>query len=658
MTTVPSEPRDIKVSVAWQPPAQPNGHISSYTVYYSSMPEKDEWLQLSAMITFKEQDTQIYYIKLSGPVIGFLSTPAQYRLPQYIHGNGHIPSNGNGHAHHPGNLEGSFITGDYELDTYTPMLPENEQSDSKGGGTGNVILTPNGAKLNGFLPLKKNGLHNGRHNGHMKSFGNPLYSEETKGLIAEMLSGSPRTSCLPVTMGDERFTRSHCEDSGSLDNIDNSSTEGVLQDAPQEVLCGERAELDSGEGSWSYSSSDRNSTGYINSVPHSDMIDAGESVVFCGDSGVHVPTDGEGLIGLDECDGHFEGHGCYVSGQGDERGHGEVRSYGDGHGSVGNVRLMYSAVIDGRLPEQRTVWNVRGGDAAMSSFKPSVVTDGSGGSSHHVDLKHQADDRFAHTMAGDTASPVKDIPQSTPTSVTRKDTSNHRDTDFRESRQEANQKSAAPLLVQSDVGMLVRVQAPASRGVDIYQESHSFSPGTTLPQLPQLRVSTSLSPSQVGSHTPESVRGLGPHLTSPTYSVISCNGSIPSSVASHSSQNVRSDGVHESSRRPRLEENHSNLRNSVPLQVKQKNRSVKSSAQGYVQGGMPIESSSGVQQVAPMARISPSFVHGGVSTSESGEGVSSREVTVHCERDTTTLPQETVLSGNRVFSHAVLDAEM
>ena len=79
MTTVPSEPRDIKVmtvqpgqvSVAWQPPAQPNGHISSYTVYYSSMPEKDEWLQvvrngsqLSAMITFKEQDTQIYYIKV------------------------------------------------------------------------------------------------------------------------------------------------------------------------------------------------------------------------------------------------------------------------------------------------------------------------------------------------------------------------------------------------------------------------------------------------------------------------------------------------------------------------------------------------------------------------------------------------------------------
>ena len=38
----------------------------------------------------------------------------------------------------------------------------------QGGGGGNVILTPNGAKLNGFVPLKKNGVRNGQnHNGHM-----------------------------------------------------------------------------------------------------------------------------------------------------------------------------------------------------------------------------------------------------------------------------------------------------------------------------------------------------------------------------------------------------------------------------------------------------------------------------------------------------------
>ena len=40
----------------------------------------------------------------------------------------------------------------------------------QGGGGGNVILTPNGAKLNGFVPLKKNGMRNGQlPNGHMTS---------------------------------------------------------------------------------------------------------------------------------------------------------------------------------------------------------------------------------------------------------------------------------------------------------------------------------------------------------------------------------------------------------------------------------------------------------------------------------------------------------
>lgn len=50
----------------------------------------------------------------------------QYRF----HGNGHLPGNGNGHAHmiH----ESRIAAGEtYELDTYTPMLQENAHSDSK-----------------------------------------------------------------------------------------------------------------------------------------------------------------------------------------------------------------------------------------------------------------------------------------------------------------------------------------------------------------------------------------------------------------------------------------------------------------------------------------------------------------------------------------------
>ena len=61
-------------------------------------------------------------------------TASQNQTPQTqparFHGNGHIP--GNGHAVPA--REASHIVGQYELETYTPMLdhlPENEHSDSK-----------------------------------------------------------------------------------------------------------------------------------------------------------------------------------------------------------------------------------------------------------------------------------------------------------------------------------------------------------------------------------------------------------------------------------------------------------------------------------------------------------------------------------------------
>ena len=47
-----------------------------------------------------------------------------------FHGNGHLPGNGNGHAHVVGDVP-IVVGGDYEMDTYTPMLQENEHCDSK-----------------------------------------------------------------------------------------------------------------------------------------------------------------------------------------------------------------------------------------------------------------------------------------------------------------------------------------------------------------------------------------------------------------------------------------------------------------------------------------------------------------------------------------------
>ena len=74
-------PRDIKVqtvtpgsvSVAWEPPLEPNGKIKTYTIYYTdSLEVSDElWIHVtkngtehSAMITISDSQGQLYYFKL------------------------------------------------------------------------------------------------------------------------------------------------------------------------------------------------------------------------------------------------------------------------------------------------------------------------------------------------------------------------------------------------------------------------------------------------------------------------------------------------------------------------------------------------------------------------------------------------------------------
>ncbi|XP_052787351.1 protogenin B-like [Mya arenaria] len=377
---VPSEPQNLRVqtlengqvSVAWQPPRQPNGQIRSYTVYYTNkaVGSEQDWQRVvkngsenRAVITVTGGNSHLLYVKVqantdSGPgeitspvsvntsthtgsaktspdnrtlgiIIGVsiglfciiicviiillrnrcFGPPSQPehtssfpRSPgNHCHNNGHLPGNGNGHAHllldgvQAGSVPGGGI---YEM---APMLPENEHSDSKGGGTGNVILTPNGAKLNGFVPLsKRNGLTNGKlPNGHMTFFPihhqyspDHLYSEvpECESLMAEMLGGGG--TCLPHVAGDESRNHGRCEDSGSLDNIDASSNEDTLRDSRENIVVKHgtgTSEGDSGAGS--YTSSDRNSTGYniTGSIGHQHPGELGEGVTHCADSGLGVP---------------------------------------------------------------------------------------------------------------------------------------------------------------------------------------------------------------------------------------------------------------------------------------------------------------------------------------------------------------------------------
>ncbi|XP_045184740.2 protogenin B-like isoform X2 [Mercenaria mercenaria] len=228
----------------------------------------------------------IIIILLRQRCFGNNSNPQPQTQPARFHGNGHIPGNGNGHAVHMHESE-AMVGGVMEMDAYTPMLhhlPENEHSDSKGGGDSNVILTPNGAKLNGFA-LRQNGLVNGQiQNGHMTSFLASQYKdpEEKRGLIAAMLAGS-HEPCMMANVAEESFSTSRYEDLGSLDNIDMGSSEDVIHKTSGKEL--ENSGDDSGEGS--LTASNRTSSEYGSSIPRSDTTDTGDTVVHCGSSSRH-----------------------------------------------------------------------------------------------------------------------------------------------------------------------------------------------------------------------------------------------------------------------------------------------------------------------------------------------------------------------------------
>ncbi|KAK7095958.1 hypothetical protein V1264_005309 [Littorina saxatilis] len=102
------------------------------------------------------------------------------------HGNGHVPSgHGNGHAHAPSLGDPSHGVEMLETMPMLTRLPENEMSDAKGGG--DMIVTPNGVRMNGFV--KTNG-HLG--NGHVSPAQLDLSttSEERRSLIEAMLAAT------------------------------------------------------------------------------------------------------------------------------------------------------------------------------------------------------------------------------------------------------------------------------------------------------------------------------------------------------------------------------------------------------------------------------------------------------------------------------------
>ncbi|KAK3607422.1 hypothetical protein CHS0354_003058 [Potamilus streckersoni] len=276
-----------KVQVEWSPPASPNGNITGYIIMHTTSPT-NEWKILKTngsvtSVTIPIITADVIYLRLQaysqagqgllsnivkvqppkdepntenldiskdpklGIVVGvtiavvciiiciiivlfrnrcftsnYMYDQTQTQ-PARFHGNGH----GNGHAVTPGD---DYESPAFQMELYTPVLtslPENEHADSKGGGAETVVLTPNGAKLNGFVPLKKNGLRNGHlPNGHLAyvsaHYGTEeLDPEETRGLIAAMLAATEGSRCITGGSGDDSFTPRH-EEMGSLDDIDHS----------------------------------------------------------------------------------------------------------------------------------------------------------------------------------------------------------------------------------------------------------------------------------------------------------------------------------------------------------------------------------------------------------------------------------------------------
>ncbi|XP_025081800.1 protogenin-like isoform X2 [Pomacea canaliculata] len=140
------------------------------------------------------------------------------------HGNGHVPGGyGNGHANGP--LASSQFLG-LEMTALETMpmltkLAENEQSDAKGGG--DMIVTPSGVRINGFV--KTNGqLPNGHlPHGHLDLSGT---SEEQHSLIAAMIAsanGNYTMDSRDVTLSSSNTNLDPEED--SLNDIDNSDAD-------------------------------------------------------------------------------------------------------------------------------------------------------------------------------------------------------------------------------------------------------------------------------------------------------------------------------------------------------------------------------------------------------------------------------------------------
>ncbi|CAL1528791.1 unnamed protein product, partial [Lymnaea stagnalis] len=141
-------------------------------------------------------------------------------------GNGHIspPPNhaghhtpGNGHAHIISMTQGNYVQDVTNLHESTPMLhqiPENEQSDSKGGCD---IITPNGLRPNGFVKANHKLVGQtiiSRSSGDLNSSNN---SEELQGLMAAMLTSTDGSDTLASSI--ELIPMS------SLDDIDHNDDE-------------------------------------------------------------------------------------------------------------------------------------------------------------------------------------------------------------------------------------------------------------------------------------------------------------------------------------------------------------------------------------------------------------------------------------------------
>ncbi|XP_063438172.1 protogenin-like [Mytilus trossulus] len=240
------------IVVTWKPPVIPNGQITTYVIKYqlgSDEEPQGDWYTIKVNGTITSWSLQYsegiyYYLKMlactgAGPgnttitivipeketVVSPSGSPKDQKIGIIIgcligivciiiciliilcrnrcfknsypqtqttcyHGNGHIPNHGNGHVTGP--AEQSLLD-HHQMELFTPILTENQNCDSKGCGSGNLIVTPNGTRINGYVPFK-NGMRNGHvPNGHVTAFpgrGEIANPEETRGLIASMLASS------------------------------------------------------------------------------------------------------------------------------------------------------------------------------------------------------------------------------------------------------------------------------------------------------------------------------------------------------------------------------------------------------------------------------------------------------------------------------------